>query len=83
MKREVAAKQTFAGNFRGVCPISNRATATAEQTEQFRSFFLKSRETPGSVRKRMTVSLYRTGVSGQITDLRDVIFSEIPILYRE
>ena len=38
MKREVAAKQTFAGNFRRVCPITNRATATAERTAQFRFF---------------------------------------------
>ena len=54
MKREVAEKlpETAAGsgNFRRVCPIFNRATATAEQRTDLRlDFFITDGETPGSV----------------------------------
>jgi len=54
MKREVAerlpATETESGNFRRVCPIFNRATATAEQRTDLRlDFFITDGETPGSV----------------------------------
>ena len=62
MKREVAAKQTFAGNFRRVCPITNRATATAENGAD-PVFFIGSVETPGSVRRVRKCGGCRRGLS--------------------